>query len=163
MTRAERRAGGGWDVTLSTGETRGYDLLFVCNGHRRNRSPDYPGTFDGPHFHAHDYRTPYDPVDLRGKRVVVVGMAIGNGYRERTVAAARRGEIAGRRAARRVGAAQDGRRPPARQIGDARLDAAQAGQGAGPPRRPQDGRRGWRITAFPPHEPLDDIRPLASS
>lgn len=75
VTRAERRAGGGWDVTLSTGETRPYDVLFVCNGHHWDpKIPDYPGTFDGPHFHAHDYRTPYDPVDLRGKRVVVVGM-----------------------------------------------------------------------------------------
>jgi cation diffusion facilitator CzcD-associated flavoprotein CzcO len=75
VTRAERRPGGGWDVTLSGGETRGYDVLFVCNGHHWDpKIPDYPGHFDGPHFHAHDYRTPYDPVDLRGKRVVVVGM-----------------------------------------------------------------------------------------
>ncbi len=75
VTRAERRPGGGWTVTLSGGETRGYDVLFVCNGHHWDpKIPDYPGQFDGPHFHAHDYRTPYDPVDLRGKRVVVVGM-----------------------------------------------------------------------------------------
>lgn len=75
VKHAERRPGGGWDVTLSTGETKPYDVLFVCNGHHWDpKIPDYPGTFDGPHFHAHDYRTPYDPVDLRGKRVVVVGM-----------------------------------------------------------------------------------------
>lgn len=75
VTKATRRAGGGWDVTLSTGETCGYDTLFVCNGHHWDpKIPDYPGTFDGPHFHAHDYRDPYDPVDLRGKTVVVVGM-----------------------------------------------------------------------------------------
>lgn len=50
-------------------------MLFVCNGHHWDaKVPDYPGTFDGPHFHAHHYRTPYDPVDLRGKSVVVVGM-----------------------------------------------------------------------------------------
>ena len=75
VTGAARRPGGGWTVTLSTGETRAYDLLFVCNGHHWDpRVPDYPGSFAGPHFHAHDYRTPYDPVDLRGKNVVVVGM-----------------------------------------------------------------------------------------
>lgn len=75
VTHAEQRAGDGWDVTLSTGETRRYDVLFVCNGHHWDpKTPDYPGTFDGAHFHAHDYRTPYDPVDLRGKTVVVVGM-----------------------------------------------------------------------------------------
>ncbi|UVO49986.1 NAD(P)-binding domain-containing protein [Sphingomonas sp. SUN019] len=72
---AARRAGGGWSVTLSTGETRDYETLFVCNGHHWDaKIPDYPGTFDNPHFHAHDYRDPYDPVDLRGKNVVVVGM-----------------------------------------------------------------------------------------
>ena len=75
VTKAVRRASGGWDVTLSTGETRAYDVLFVCNGHHWDpKIPDYPGAFDGPHFHAHDYRDPYDPVDLRGKTVVVVGM-----------------------------------------------------------------------------------------
>ena len=75
VTHARRRSGGGWEVTLSTGETRGYDVLFVCNGHHWDpKIPNYPGTFDGPHFHAHDYRDPYDPVDLRGKTVVVVGM-----------------------------------------------------------------------------------------
>lgn len=75
VTKATRRERGGWDVTISTGETRAYDVLFVCNGHHWDpKIPDYPGTFDGPHFHAHDYRDPYHPVDLRGKNVVVVGM-----------------------------------------------------------------------------------------
>jgi len=75
VTKAERRPGGGWRVTLSTGETRDYATLFVCNGHHWDaKIPEYPGTFDGAHFHAHDYRDPYEPVDLRGKRIVVVGM-----------------------------------------------------------------------------------------
>lgn len=75
VEKAVRRAGGGWQVTLSTGGRRDYDVLFVCNGHHWDpKIPEYPGTFDGPHFHAHDYRDPYDPVDLRGKNVVVVGM-----------------------------------------------------------------------------------------
>lgn len=75
VTKAHRDADGRWNVTLSTGETRDYDALFVCNGHHWDpKTPEYPGTFDGPHFHAHDYRTPYEPHDLRGKNVVVVGM-----------------------------------------------------------------------------------------
>ena len=57
------------------GETRLYDALCVCNGHHWDaRVPDYPGHFDGPAFHAHDYSDPFDPVDMRGKNVVVVGM-----------------------------------------------------------------------------------------
>ncbi|MFX7663260.1 NAD(P)/FAD-dependent oxidoreductase, partial [Acinetobacter baumannii] len=32
VDKARRRAGGGWDITLSTGETRGYDALVVANG-----------------------------------------------------------------------------------------------------------------------------------
>jgi cation diffusion facilitator CzcD-associated flavoprotein CzcO len=75
VTRAERTADGLWLVTLSSGATRTYDVLFVCNGHHWDpRIPEYPGKFDGPALHAHDYRTPFDPVDMRGKTVVVVGM-----------------------------------------------------------------------------------------
>jgi cation diffusion facilitator CzcD-associated flavoprotein CzcO len=75
VEHAARRAGGGWSVTLSTGERRDYDVLFVCNGHHWDaKSPDYPGEFSGAAFHAHDYRDPFDPIDLRGKNVVVVGM-----------------------------------------------------------------------------------------
>jgi cation diffusion facilitator CzcD-associated flavoprotein CzcO len=65
----------GWDVTLSNGETRAYDVFIVANGHHWDeRVPSYPGAFDGPHFHSHRYRDPFDPVDMRGKNIVVVGM-----------------------------------------------------------------------------------------
>ena len=75
VKKAERKQSGGWVVTLSTGETREYETLFVCNGHHWDPNvPSYPGSFDNPHFHVHSYRDPYDPVDLRGKNVVVVGM-----------------------------------------------------------------------------------------
>jgi cation diffusion facilitator CzcD-associated flavoprotein CzcO len=75
VTKAERTAEGLWAVTLSTGETRLYDVLFVCNGHHWSpRIPQYPGEFEGAAFHAHAYRDPFDPVDMRGKNVVVVGM-----------------------------------------------------------------------------------------
>jgi len=75
VTKAERGADGLWDVTLSTGETRRYDVLIVCNGHHWDpRTPEYPGNFDGVAFHAHAYCDPFDPYDMRGKNVVVVGM-----------------------------------------------------------------------------------------
>ncbi|WP_309642971.1 NAD(P)-binding domain-containing protein [Phenylobacterium sp.] len=75
VTSAKRTADGLWSVTLSTGETRLYDALFVCNGHHWSpRIPDYEGEFDGPAFHSHAYFDPFDPVDMRGKNIVVVGM-----------------------------------------------------------------------------------------
>jgi cation diffusion facilitator CzcD-associated flavoprotein CzcO len=75
VTLAERAADGLWDVALSTGETRRYDVLIVCNGHHWDpRIPDYPGTFDGVAFHSHAYCDPFQPYDMRGKNVVVVGM-----------------------------------------------------------------------------------------
>jgi cation diffusion facilitator CzcD-associated flavoprotein CzcO len=63
-----------WRVMLSTGEARTYDMLIVANGHHWDPlwpEPRYPGSFDGRQLHAHDYRT---KDELRGKRVVVVGM-----------------------------------------------------------------------------------------
>lgn len=36
--------------------------------------PDYPGRFDGVLMHSHAYRSPFDPVDMRGRTVIVVGM-----------------------------------------------------------------------------------------
>lgn len=67
---------GKWNVTLSTGETRVYDALFVCNGHHwspRWPEPPFPGEFAGEMMHSHDYK---DVEKVRGKRVVVLG--IGN-------------------------------------------------------------------------------------
>ena len=63
-----------WEVMLSTGEARTYDMLVVANGHHWDPlwpEPRYPGSFDGRQLHAHDYRT---KDQLRDKRVVVVGM-----------------------------------------------------------------------------------------
>lgn len=76
VERAHRReTDGRWDITLSSGETRTYDTLIVCNGHHWDpRWPDpYPGTFNGQQIHAHSYNDPFDPIDMRGKRIVVVG------------------------------------------------------------------------------------------
>jgi len=75
VSHASRTADGLWKVELSTGETRLYDVLFVCNGHHWSpRIPEYPGEFDGAALHSHAYRDPFDPVDCRGKNIVVVGM-----------------------------------------------------------------------------------------
>ena len=66
--------GGRWMVALSSGETREYDALLVCNGHHWDaRTPDYPGEFSGYQVHSHHYRDPFDPYDFRGKNVMVVG------------------------------------------------------------------------------------------
>jgi cation diffusion facilitator CzcD-associated flavoprotein CzcO len=77
VEHARRREDGLWEVTLDTGETRLYDALIVANGHHwdpRWPEPAYPGEFDGPQIHSHAYLTPEEPVDCRGKRVLVVGM-----------------------------------------------------------------------------------------
>ncbi len=63
-----------WRVRLSTGEERTYDALLVANGHHWDPlwpDPRPPGSFDGRELHAHQYRS---MDELRGKRVVVVGM-----------------------------------------------------------------------------------------
>jgi hypothetical protein len=75
VDRAVRNDAGGWDLTLSTGETRAYTDLCVANGHHwKPRLPDYPGTFDGVLMHSHAYVSPFEPVEIRGKTVIVVGM-----------------------------------------------------------------------------------------
>jgi cation diffusion facilitator CzcD-associated flavoprotein CzcO len=75
VTKAHRRDDGLWQVHLSNGRQLLYDALIVCNGHHWNpRVPDaYPGHFDGTQIHAHAYNDPFDPIDMRGKNIVVVG------------------------------------------------------------------------------------------
>jgi dimethylaniline monooxygenase (N-oxide forming) len=77
VTAARQRAGGGWEVTLDSGETESFDALIVANGHHWDPAwpdPPYRGEFHGAQFHAHAYRNPRVPVDCQGKRVLVVGM-----------------------------------------------------------------------------------------
>jgi cation diffusion facilitator CzcD-associated flavoprotein CzcO len=77
VQHAERRDGGGWLIRTDDGETHEFEALLVCNGHHWDPSlPEFPGHFDGPTLHSHHYIDPGDPLDLYGKRVVVVG--IGN-------------------------------------------------------------------------------------
>jgi hypothetical protein len=77
VQRAERGPEGGWRIVLQDGAEQTFDALLVCNGHHWDpRYPDFPGSFDGPQVHSHDYIDPSTPLDLQGKRVLVVG--IGN-------------------------------------------------------------------------------------
>ncbi|MEX2631037.1 MAG: NAD(P)-binding domain-containing protein [Tistlia sp.] len=66
-------SGAGWEVELSSGQRRRYDMVAVCNGAQRvPRYPDppYPGAFGGEVLHSMDYKS---PDQVRGKRVLVVG------------------------------------------------------------------------------------------
>ena len=74
VEHARRREDGVWDVELEGGEKREYDAVAVANGHHwdpRWPEPAFPGHFDGTEMHSHYYT---DPEELRGKRVVVLGM-----------------------------------------------------------------------------------------
>ncbi len=84
VTHATRTEDGLWKVTIDrsaaggpSSEVRYYDALFVCNGHHWNpRWPQYEGMdgFTGVQMHVHSYLTPFEPHDMRDKRIVVVGM-----------------------------------------------------------------------------------------
>jgi cation diffusion facilitator CzcD-associated flavoprotein CzcO len=90
VEHAERKDGGGWRITLADGSAQEFDFLIVGNGHHWSpRFPDFPGTFDGEELHAHHYIGPDDPLDLYGKRVVVVG--IGNSSVDITSELSRKG------------------------------------------------------------------------
>ncbi len=101
VRKAELTEDRAWRITLDD-EVVHYDHLVVATGHHWDPSwPDFPGRFDGPVMHSHDYIDPFDPIDLRGKRVLVVG--IGNsavdiacelsnrGLAERLILSTRRG------------------------------------------------------------------------
>jgi cation diffusion facilitator CzcD-associated flavoprotein CzcO len=77
VEHARRLEGGGWEITDQAGATRRFDVLVVGNGHHWDpRYPDFPGEFTGETIHSHHYIDPSEPLDLRGKAIVVVG--IGN-------------------------------------------------------------------------------------
>ena len=55
--------------------TRAFDLLVVANGHHWDpRTAEFPGEFTGESLHSHHYIDPTDPLDLKGKRILVVGL-----------------------------------------------------------------------------------------
>jgi cation diffusion facilitator CzcD-associated flavoprotein CzcO len=71
VERVEPATGGGWLVTLESGERRRYRGIVIANGHNWDpRWPNYSGQFDGEAIHSSQYKTP----DLvAGRRVLVVG------------------------------------------------------------------------------------------
>jgi cation diffusion facilitator CzcD-associated flavoprotein CzcO len=101
VRKAKRLENGTWRITLDD-EERGYDHLIVATGHHWDpKLPEFPGRFDGESIHSHAYIDPFEPLNLKGKRVLVVG--IGNsavdiacelsnrGLAERLVLSTRRG------------------------------------------------------------------------
>jgi cation diffusion facilitator CzcD-associated flavoprotein CzcO len=90
VEQAERKEAGGWRITLGDGSAEEFDFLIVGNGHHWDpRFPDFPGSFDGETIHSHHYIDPTTPLDMRGKRVLVVG--IGNSAVDITSELARKG------------------------------------------------------------------------
>ncbi|MBN6038952.1 NAD(P)/FAD-dependent oxidoreductase [Amycolatopsis sp. 195334CR] len=84
VEHAGRLPGGGWEIRTGDGETRHFDHLVVANGHHWDpRSPDFPGEFTGEVLHSHHYIDPEEPLHLKGKRILVVG--IGNSAADITV------------------------------------------------------------------------------
>jgi cation diffusion facilitator CzcD-associated flavoprotein CzcO len=77
VARAQRLDGGGWRIVTDAGDEELFDALLVGNGHHWNPAfPEFEGTFAGDTLHSHHYIDTTDPLDLRGQRVLVVG--IGN-------------------------------------------------------------------------------------
>jgi hypothetical protein len=75
VLHASRGDDGGWDIVDQSGDTRQFDLLVVANGHHWDpRWPDFPGTFSGTAIHSHQYIDPRTPLDLYGKRILIVGL-----------------------------------------------------------------------------------------
>lgn len=75
VQHARRRPDGGWELSLQSGEEREVDLLVVANGHHWDpRYADFPGEFTGESIHSHHYIDPTDPLDFKGKRILVVGL-----------------------------------------------------------------------------------------
>lgn len=66
-----RREKTGWQVTLSTGETKHYASLVCANGTNWHAAmPKYPGLYTGEMRHAQTYRS---MDEFKGKRVLVIG------------------------------------------------------------------------------------------
>ncbi|MFM8495393.1 MAG: flavin-containing monooxygenase [Planctomycetia bacterium] len=76
VERIERPADGasGWLVTTSGGTTTRYAGVVIASGHNREpRWPDIEGRFTGDFLHAADYKSPTHPMEIAGKRVLVIG------------------------------------------------------------------------------------------
>jgi cation diffusion facilitator CzcD-associated flavoprotein CzcO len=75
VEHARPTAGGGFELTLRSGERVRHDALVVAIGNLWDpRWPQLEGAFDGPVIHAKDYRAPSEPVDCAGRKVLVIGL-----------------------------------------------------------------------------------------
>lgn len=80
VVKAEPQAEGGWRISVrcdGVTTVHEFDALVAASGNYWDaKIPDIPGEFSGRMLHASKYRSPEVPVDVRGKRVLVMG--IGN-------------------------------------------------------------------------------------
>jgi len=81
VVSARPQSPSGWLVSVRGADgaqaERRYDALIACSGNYWHpRRPAIPGTFEGELLHAQRYRDPSTPVEMRGQRVIVIG--IGN-------------------------------------------------------------------------------------
>ncbi len=84
VVHASREGLDGWRIRDQAGAERRFDLLVVANGHHWDpRLPEFPGSFAGESIHSHHYVDPATPLELSGKRILVVG--IGNSAADITV------------------------------------------------------------------------------
>ena len=77
IENARKLENGRWRLETSEGEVKYYDMLVVANGHHWD--PKFPeneakGHFSGTKIHSHQYIDPDEPMNCRGKNIVVVGM-----------------------------------------------------------------------------------------
>ncbi len=91
VERAERKARGRLaDHGSRTAPRRSSTSSSSATGTTGTRAiPDFPGSFDGETIHSHHYLGPTDPLDMHGKRVLVVG--IGNSAVDITSELSRKG------------------------------------------------------------------------
>jgi hypothetical protein len=84
VAAARRNPEGTWEIEDQAGKRREFDLLVVANGHHWDpRFAEFPGEFTGETIHSHSYIDPRTPLELSGKRILVVG--IGNSAADITV------------------------------------------------------------------------------
>jgi dimethylaniline monooxygenase (N-oxide forming) len=77
VERVEPDGAGGFRVGTSAGLVRSYRAVIVANGHHWDPAlpdPAFEGRFDGVTLHSSRYVDPTTPIDLRGRRVLVVGL-----------------------------------------------------------------------------------------
>lgn len=77
VTHVKHDEDGTWSILTEDGKQKYYDVLIVSNGHhwsQRWPKPDFPGKFTGDIIHSHSYIDPNKPIELTGKRVVILGM-----------------------------------------------------------------------------------------